>query len=144
MMVIVFFSRFQRSESQFMRTERSLKEAVQMAQIFSSLPEVACTESNAVRENCIDIGKLDALHTLSHTQLLYYYDLFRYGVVTVERIYPIDEDEQNSWVIYNRERPPRRGSSRSSFFTTAIPMSLYNPETRQRYFGIMEVRYYDD
>ena len=141
MIVIVFFSRFQRSEVQFIRSERFLKESVQLAQVFSSLPEVACTESNAVRENCIDLAKLKTMDKLSFSENLYYYDLFRFGTVTIRKIYPIvDSDYDETWVIYNQTK------TGSDYFSIAIPMSLYNPDpnSRERYFGLMEVIFYTD
>lgn len=144
MIVIVFFSRFERTEAQFLRSERSLRDAVQMAQIFSSLPEVACSESNVIRENCIDLEKLETMNYLSHSDLLYYYDLFRYGTVTIKKIYPTtDSDYGKRWVIYNRTKEG------SGYFTLAIPMSLYNPNPEtlrrgERYFGLMEVTFYND
>ncbi len=137
MIVIVFFARFQRSDVQFTRTEQSLRDSVQMAQIFSSLPEVACTESNAIRENCIDILKLETMDSLSSSELVYYYDLFRFGTVTIEQIYPEDGLGRH-WVIYNVTR------ENAGFFSMAIPMALYDPVEGRNNFGIMEVRFYDN
>ncbi len=136
---IVFFSRFQRSESQFQDTQESLRQSVQMAQRFASLPEVACTENNAIRRNCVDLMKLENMDKLSTNEMVYYYDLFRYGTVTIEKLFPEgDADSGNKWVIYNNTRDDM------GFFSMGIPMSIYNPETRQRYFGLMEVVYYVD
>jgi Na+-transporting methylmalonyl-CoA/oxaloacetate decarboxylase gamma subunit len=135
---IVFFSRFQRSESQFLATEKTLKESIQLAQTFASLPEVACTESGVVRENCIDLLKLQGMNDVSRTELSYYYDLFKYGTVTVVKIYPdTDDDAGQRWTIYNKTKPG------TGYFSTAIPMTLYDPTLDQRYFGLMEVRFYD-
>lgn len=136
---IVFFSRFQHSESQFSATEKTLKESIQLAQTFASLPEVACTESGVVRENCIDLLKLEAMNGLSRNEISYYFDLFKYGTVTVVKIYPdADADVGQRWVIYNKTKP------NAGYFSTAVPMTLYDPTVDQRYFGLMEVRFYEN
>ncbi len=136
---IVFFSRFQRSESQFQDTQESLRQSVQMAQSFASLPEIACTENNVIRSNCVDQRKLEMMDQLSTTESVYYYDLFRYGTVTIEKIYPeVDDNQGERWVIYNQTKP------NSSFFSMAIPMSIYDSENSERHIGLMEVVYYED
>ncbi|MFP4190264.1 MAG: hypothetical protein ACLFSL_04485 [Candidatus Woesearchaeota archaeon] len=135
---IVFFSRFQESDTQFRETERQLTESIQLAQTFASLPEISCTEGSVISDNCIDMMKLDAMHNLSKADNIYYYDLFRYGRITVERLYPSDTDERQRWVIYNRTKPG------AGYFSMALPMTIYDAETGDQHFGVMEVVYYDD
>ncbi len=139
MVGLVYFSRFQRSEAEYLSTEKDLKESIQLAQTFASLPEVSCTENNVVRENCVDLAKLRAMNNLSRTELSYYFDLFRYGTVSVIKIFPQDMDEGKRWVIYNKTRPD------ADYFSTAIPMALYDSEDPRKptYFGLMEVTFYE-
>ena len=134
--VIVFLSRFQRSESDFQRTEASLQKSIELAQIFSSLPEISCTEGSTFVENCVDILKLESFNNMASSDVIYYFDLFRYGTITVRKFYPEPENERE-WVLYDVQKPG------SGFFSMGIPMAIYDPITRRTYFGIMDVVYYD-
>ena len=136
MIGIVFFSRFQESDAQFRRIEQRLTESIQLAQVFASLPEISCSDGSVISDNCLDIMKLEAMDQLSRGDGLYYFDLFKYGTVTVEQLYPETEEEMK-WVIYDRPRPD------SGFFSMGVPMVIYDPTTGQEFFGLMEVRYYD-
>lgn len=131
---IVFFSRFQESGARHRETERQLSESIQLAQTFASLPEISCSEGSVVSDNCLDLLKLEAMDMLSRTDNIFYYDLFRFGKITVEMLYP---DEGERWVIYNQTKEG------SGYFTMALPMVIYNPKEEERFFGLMEVRYYD-
>ncbi len=139
MIGIVFFSRFQQSDAQFRETERRLTESIQLAQTFASLPELSCTEGSVISDSCLDLMKLEAMDLLARSDHIYYFDLFRYGTITVERLYPPPEEDEygERWVIYNRTRPD------SGFFSMGVPMVIYNPEDGSEHFGLMEVVYYD-
>ena len=136
MIVVVFFARFQRTETQFASLERSLRESVELVQTVASLPEVSCSQGASILETCVDLIKLEILDELSSSERLYYFDIFRYATIVVRQFFP-DSDEDLSWVVYNLTKPD------SSFFTTAIPVGLYDSDGRRTYFGIMEVTYYD-
>ena len=144
MIAIVFFTRFQTSEGQFLRTERSLKQSVQLAQTFASLAEIGCTENGVVKENCIDMNKLKEMDKLSSSQLQYYYDIFKFGSVKVEKIYPTDDiDTGEVWVIYNKTKIDPQTGSEVSYFSLAIPMMLYDAAKNppQSSYGLMTVKY---
>lgn len=138
-------SRYQSTEGQKLTVEKNMKRAVQLAQSFASLPEVACSTNNVVEENCIDIEKVKLMNNLSESESSYYFDLFKFGKVSVEYFnmnYEHRDNEDLLWsdefIIYNF---PKHGSSYS---TIPVPMMVLEPESGQVHFGIMSVTFYEN
>lgn len=67
------------------------------------LPELACSRGGAVPEsNCFDLMKLKrAITVLDENFVDYYYDLFPFVKITVEKIYPVEEEP---WTLYDKPK----------------------------------------
>ncbi len=140
MIGVVFMSKYQKTENVKITSERDMKRAVQLAQSFSSIPELSCSINNVVEDNCLDLSKLTTMVALNKTDHMYYFDLFKYGSVSVE-VLDLDSGDGPRWsepyIIYNQEK---KGAD---FSTIPLPMTIYDSVNRIYKFGIMSVTFYD-
>ena len=109
---------------------------IEKAQIASSLPELQCSEDNILKSNCVDIIKLGYAEELMRKNDLFYYDLFGYGKITVEKIFPAD---LSTWVIYNKQPSKEFNQSINRIY---LPISLFDAIEQNNYFGLMIVEVY--
>lgn len=141
MIGVVFMSKFQKTESVKITSEKDMKRAVQLAQSFSSLPELSCSINNVIEENCIDLVKLKKMVDLNKTDHLYYFDLFKYGSVNVE-VLELSTGGEPSWdgpyIIYHQEK------TNVDYSTIPLPMTIYDPTEKIYKFGIMSVTFYEN
>ena len=111
--------------------------AIEVAQRASSLPELQCSEDNIVSDNCIDLIKLETASTVIRTNDIHYYDRLLFSTITVTRVYPIDPSRVNEWTLYNRTL-----EEFSNKILTNIPISIFDPITNKKSFGVMTVELY--
>jgi len=140
----IFYSKVEVRNIQLQGSQIQDQKAVEVAEIFSFLPEIQCTKQNIPTHNCIDIMKIDAFSSLiknNQEYKQYYYDQFLRSRITVNESYP---DSSVSFVVYNQV--PDKWTKKSS---TQIPVAIYNatgdPTTgRLPYyaFGIVYIDYY--
>lgn len=130
---LVFYVRWQKGNVQNIQSEQTSRETVQLAQIFSTLPEVACSFNNVKKENCVDFLKVEAAEDILRQNQEYYYPYFRYSMITITEVYP----NQRSWILYENEL------EETSQIAIQLPLSVYDSREKAYYFGYMEVLYYE-
>ena len=132
----VFYVKMFKSGSEGEKEETMQLTAIKIAQRASALPELQCSKNNIARANCIDKLKLDAAEKImkSPENEIYYYDLLSFSKITVEEIYP---EPKNTFVIYERAL-----SDYSDKIVTHIPITIFNPNTDENAFGLMNVTVY--
>jgi len=130
---LIFYSVVLRGSIEQQKEEGIELTAIQVAQRAYSLPELQCSEDNIVSDNCIDILKLESASSVIPENGIYYYDRLLFSTIKISEVYP----EEKSWTLY--DRPLDDFSSR---INTQIPISLFNPISKENYFGVMSVELY--
>lgn len=136
----VFYTRMYKSGIEEEREETIELSAIKIAQRAATLPELQCSENNVVRDNCVDKLKLEAAETIMQKQEneIFYYDKFSFSRITVEEIYPEEEDCTNEkCTLYDRP-----SDDYTHKIVTNIPISIFNPENNKNAFGVMNVTVY--
>lgn len=133
----VFFFNVQRSKIVQNQGEFYAQESIKVSQITAYLPELQCSTENIVNDNCFDKYKLDAArgHIMNNSN--FYFPFFTYSEIMVEEIYP----NKLSWTLYNFTIN-QSGKIQSGIIPTYIPLSLYDPITKQYSFGVLYIGYF--
>jgi len=126
----IFYVKVVKSNIEQEKDEFSQLRSVGVAQRVMFLPELQCSEDNIIKDNCIDILKIDSAQSLMKENKVYYYDLLQFSEVSISQIYPVEA----KWEIYSRSLEGFK-----SKFVTNIPISLYNPSTRRYGFGVLAI-----
>ena len=126
----IFYVRIIGSSAESEVEEQIQLKAVAVAQKASFLPELQCSQENVRVENCIDIYKLTHFDDLILKNKLYYYDVFGFSKISVQRKFP----DPKVFPVYNSE--PGLFKEKLSTF---IPISLYNATDDNYGFGILVV-----
>ena len=132
-MGLVFYANVERkSISQKQEEFDELKE-VELAQLISAMPELECP-TTLETENCVDLYKLKALTndrkpSFFKNNINYYFDIFGFSTITVDII------GSESYVLYDN----KQGESSSRI---NVPVSVYNPITKTKEFGILNITSY--
>lgn len=130
---LIFFTNIAKSNvSEKLEKFQELSQ-IQTAQIVSSLPELQCSQENIVKENCIDLLKLQAASSIIPANMNDYFDLFGFSKITVQQIFP---NTQNR-ILY--EKVPTEYTSKVPTF---FPISLYDPKDENHYFGVLNIEVY--
>lgn len=127
---IVFYVKILKSDLESEKEELSQLRSVGIAQRVMFLPELQCSEGNVIKDNCIDILKLESAPSIMQGNELYYYDLLEFSDVNITQIYPTEA----KWVLYSRKTKDFKNK-----FLTNVPISLYDPITRKHGFGILTI-----
>jgi len=128
----IFYARIFKSNVDIETYESSQKRSIAIAQRVMFLPELQCSEDNIIKDNCIDLLKLEAAQKVMKQNEIYYYDLLEYSTVNASQIYPNSQPAQN---LYSRSAQNFKNS-----FTTFIPMLLLDPRTKSNSFGILTIK----
>ncbi len=126
----VFYTKVFKSNIELEKDESSQLKSIAIAQRVMFMPEVECSEYNIIRDNCVDILKLDSAKNIMKSNEIYYYDLLEFSEINVIQIYP----KELKWVIYSRKMPAFKNN-----FTTNVPISTYDPATKLHGFGILTI-----
>lgn len=113
------------------KEESSQLMSIGIAQRVMFLPELQCSEDNIIVSNCIDALKLVHAKNIMNQNEVYYYDILGFSNVTIFQIYPTEA----RWDLYSK-----RTESFKSAFVTNVPITLYNPVTRDSGFGILTIK----
>lgn len=129
----IFYVRIYKSNLEITKYGNSQSKSVTIAQRVMFMPELQCSEDKVIKDNCIDILKLEAAKDVMESNQVYYYDLLEFGEINLTQIYPSSANVPK-WRIYSRkiEKP-------SSSFLTYVPVSLYNATERTYRFGIISI-----
>ena len=107
--------------------------AIGIAQKASFLPELQCSEENIRVEDCIDLLKLDVTASLLKENNIYYFDVFEFSKIWVGEVFP----GTNEWLLYNKSFTNYKDQ-----LSTFVPVSLFNPTSKEYSFGILAVETY--
>ena len=132
----VFYMNILKGSAKVEIEENIQLKAIGIAQKASFLPELQCSDENVRKEDCIDLLRLDAASNLIQQNHIYYFDIFEFSNIRVEKIWP---PPTNTWQLYNNT--PSNFSNRLSTF---IPISLLNVtnDIPEYYFGTLIVDVY--
>jgi len=144
----IFYANYQRSSLLEQQERITQSGAVDIVQSVSSLPELQCTEGEVVKGNCIDRYKITALTTIAGENAIFYYDIFGFSNITIQKIYPpaltppyppgtdcIKKTE--GCTVYNRAP-----SSYRDVLATNVPITIKNPLNNHKEFGIITIQTY--
>jgi len=129
----VFYMNIIKSSAKTEIEENIQLKTIGIAQKASFLPELQCSEENVRVENCIDLLKLDAASSLLRDNSIYYYDIFEFSQISVEKVYPGEQ----SWLLYDNTL-----GNYTNKLSTFIPVSLFNATSKKYDFGILVVEVY--
>lgn len=129
----VFYANVMRSSAKVELEENIQLKAIAIAQKASFLPELQCSEENVRKEDCIDLLKLESASSLLDSNNIYYFDIFQFSKIYVEKIYP----EQQTWPLYDNTL-----TNYTNKLSTFIPISLFNATSKNYNFGILVVETY--
>lgn len=132
LMGLIFYVRIIKGNIEGEKDEASQLRAIGIAQRVMFLPELQCSEDNIIRDNCVDIWKLESAKNLMKSNEIYYYDLLEFSDVKVVQIYPARKE----WAVYSRKM------ENANRFTTNVPISLFTPNTRRFGFGVLIIETY--
>ncbi len=129
---LIFYGKIMKSNLQQEQDETSQLRSIAIAQRVMFLPEIQCSDENIIKDSCIDLAKLKAAEIVMKKNPDYYYDFFEFSNITVNEIYP----QSSSYTIYERKTNFRQKS------TTNVPVTIYDPSSRQSSFGILKIETY--
>lgn len=139
---LIFYAGMQkRSSAEDSKSALELR-AVRVAQIASTLPELQCSLDNAVRENCVELQKISSAEKVMQQNAPEYYDIFGYGEIYVEKMYPEQpflnpsSAEKNKLILY------RNTGGKRDVTAIQIPVTIYDSVERKSYFGVLNVLVY--
>ena len=111
--------------------EFSQMELIELGQKAPYVSEIQCP-TYLEYENCLDLYKLEVFKTFyknSTEHKLFYQEIFGFANLSIREIYPGNK----SMVFYYVSK-----GNWTSAKSIKIPISVYDPETRQRSFAILE------
>ncbi len=126
----VFYSKVLKGSVESEKEEIVQLSAIEIAQRASFLPELQCSQENIVKDNCIDLLKLDAAKEIMKNNEIFYFDKFSFSSIKINEMYPNEQE----WVLY--ERPLEDYSNK---ILTNIPISLFDPVQNRNNFGVMSI-----
>lgn len=130
MLGLIFYSKAIASSIGIDKEESIQLGAIKISQKISFLPELQCSQQNVVKDNCIDLQKLEAMPEIIKENEVHYFDQFSFSRIIVNEIYP----GENEWILY--DRPLEEYSYK---IATNIPISLFDPIENKNAFGIISV-----
>lgn len=127
---IVFYANVVKRDVGIQKEKSSQIKSIGIAQRIMFLPELQCSEDNAIKDNCIDTFKLESAQSIMKENQIYYYDLFEFSEVNITGIYPEE---------YKRNLYSRKIKDFSNKFVTNVPISLYDPYAKRHGFGVLTI-----
>ena len=129
----IFYVRIYKSNLEITKYGYSQSKSVTIAQRVMFMPELQCSEDKVVKDNCIDILKLEAAKEVINSNEIYYYDLLEFSEINLTQEYPSSASVPK-WTIYSRkiDKP-------SSSFLTFVPISIYDPAADTYGFGVLSI-----
>lgn len=125
----IFYTKIFKSNLETEKEEFSQAKSIAIAQRVMFMPELQCSDDNIVKENCIDILKLQPAKQIIEDNAVYY-DLLEFSDIIITQIYP----NQGEWDLYSRTTKDFKNN-----FTTNVPISLFNPITKEYGFGVLTI-----
>jgi hypothetical protein len=130
MLGLIFYSKALTSSIETDKEESIQLDAIRISQKISFLPELQCSQQNIVKDNCIDVQKLEAMPEIIKENEVHYFDQLSFSRIIVNEIYP----GENEWVLYDRPL-----NDYNHKIATNIPISIFDPIENKNAFGIINV-----
>lgn len=135
-----FYSRMQEAKFYEKLDELNQLRIVELAERIKNLPELGCSSSAILQQDCFDIIKLEKIKDLIADNTEYYYDLILHGNVSVIEIYP----ESKTYSIYERQKEQEKEQGLAPVGgKVMMPVALYDAPTKLTHFGILVVQSYE-
>jgi len=140
----VFYSKMFKSGVETQKDEAIQLNAIEIAQRAATLPELQCSQENVVKDNCVDLQKLNAAGGIggimrNSENEIHYYDMFSFSKITVEKIYPTTHE----WTIYDRQFEQNSRTLEQEEYdywvTTNIPLTIFDSVENKNDFGVMKI-----
>ncbi|MFH1649446.1 MAG: hypothetical protein ABIA93_02770 [Candidatus Woesearchaeota archaeon] len=128
---LVFYSRIQGENVQEKQSTYRGLNAVQVARVVGTLPELTCTRGVAQDTTCVDIVKARIFKTAAENDYVAYQRLIGDAQITVYETYPTKRNIS----IYNR-------TVNGSYSSIKIPIIIHDPVNRTNSFGYVQVNTY--
>jgi len=136
----IFYSKLGGHSAQQNIEKYAQQNAVKLAQVVASLPEVRCSEENVPVSDCYDLLRLNIASSETFPDNYgYYFEILGYSRIAVKPIYPEPDDPNYEILVYNNEPTNRQ----FSYIPIFIPITLYNATTNLFSFGVLEAGLYD-
>ncbi len=141
---IVFFSGAEKENIIHEQKKYADLSTVSLAQYASSLSELACSKHDVEEISCFDLAKLEAFADLMNdTNLIsitreYYFTRLGNSDIKIFIIYPV----KKNITLYHNEIGINNNSIMPSGKPVLKPVSIYNPLSKQTYFGVMQITKY--
>ncbi len=129
---VIFYTNVKISKQYSTNEEYFQQQSIKISQMVSFLPELQCSSENIIDDNCYDKYKLGPASTHIIDNANFYFPFFSYSEIVIDEIYP----GTDSWVLYNHTL------NRSYPMFTYVPISLYEPTTKEYSFGVLSISYY--
>lgn len=114
--------------------EQEYQNTIRVSLKARSLLEIGCSEFESVSFTCVDEYKIDALSNIIQNDIdgayLHYFELFKGSEIQVKILYPNPRDI----VLYNIT-----DNENTTRYSTSKPVLVWNPVTKEKSFGVMEV-----
>lgn len=145
-----FYSNFERHSIKTEQMEQESKEAIEIAQRASLIPELICS-SETVTDNCFDLYKVMSFSEMipnesNMDERMYYYYLFGLSNITIT-VHPLKNFEREGYVLNDSrkrfsiyENIPNTYTSKSVLF---YPIIVYEPIYEINHFGVLRVEVYN-
>jgi hypothetical protein len=134
---LVFYTSYKRAANEDKQRQLEIQNAIEIASRVAFLPELQCTQMGIVQPNCIDEYKLEAINDediIGKNKNRVYFGILGYSTITLKTIFPVPE---NAIVLYSFT--PDKWTVKEF---VPIPISIYDPLSRQTQFGVLEVEVY--
>ena len=127
----IFYVRIYKSNVDVTKYGYSQSKSIAISQRVMFMPELQCNK--VIKDNCIDLLKLEAARNVISSNEIYYYDLLEFSEINLTQEYP-SSAAAPKWTVYSRKI-----DNPSSSFLTYVPVSLYDPIARTYGFGIVSI-----
>ena len=126
----IFYAKIFKSNMETEKEGLSQAKSVNIAQRVMFMPELQCSDDGISKENCIDMLKLQSARQIVKDNAVYF-DLLEFSAISISQVYPT----QGEWSLYSRTAKDFKSN-----FTTNVPISLFNPITKNYGFGILIIQ----
>jgi hypothetical protein len=133
---ISFWARISSSDTEKILTDAQELSVIEIANSVSEFSELKCFDSNVNKVKCLDYYKLKAMSNLTNSSpeiREYYNNYFRNSKITVQMLYP----EQENITIYDAKL-----NSSSKTLLIPIPVNVKNYITQEVFYGLILVEGY--
>jgi len=133
----IFYSKIQNVAIERQQKAMENLNLIEVSKLLKDIPELSCSQKNAIIYNCYDLFKIDAFNELLKSRKDYFSNTPLFNTnITVYQYDPYLNKDINMWNIY--DNPLNNSNIRKIFF----PIEIYDPVSGTNSIGIVEINYY--